>query len=578
MKNHFQVASLSISLLFILFGPAAASSELADVVLSGGEIYTGNEKVPWASAVAIRGDRLIYVGDDAGARAFVGPKTQHYHLDGKFVTPGLIDAHTHPGMVAISVGQVSLEPASTREELFANIADMLQKNPDRPVLMGGYWDNDLFDEKGPHKRDLDRIESKRPVILYDAWGHSTWANSKALEFAGVDRNTPDVVPSFSFYQRDANGDPTGWVTESAASNFVNHFQSVTPKVEQSILEFLIYLRNLGVTTLLDAGNFGLDEDVYAAISRLDKSGKLPVRYYGAYTLYLPDEYPTAIETLKRLGEKYNSDRVRINTLKVFLDGVIETRTADMSEDYLDTPGNSGSSLLNRKQLHKLILDLDREGFNMHVHAVGDKSVKTMLNAVQDAHASLSRPPRIRIAICHLEVVDERDFNRFKDLGVIASFTPQWHGGGGDEGLFSAIGDKANSMMRAQPMISDGAVVTFSSDITDEYGWKSESANPFYGMQTGHNKQDVEGGADAPLSPPQSERLRMDALLDGYTRNAAFQLGRGDELGVIQVGYLADLAVLDQNLFEANRYRIHATKPLAVIMNGKIVFGELSLKN
>jgi predicted amidohydrolase YtcJ len=274
-----------------------------------------------------------------------------------------------------------------------------------------------------------------------------------------------------------------------------------------------------------------------------------------------------------MRQAYGSDRVRIDTLKVFLDGVIETRTADMSEDYLDTPGNSGHSLLNQAQLRQLILDLHAEDLDMHVHTVGNQAIKTMLNAVEEARKSLSEPLNTRVALCHLEVMDDSDFNRFKDLGVVASFTPHWHGG--DVAVLElAIGDKARSMMRAQPLISDGAVVTFSSDITDESEWKSERANPYLGMQIGHNKQEIEGGAQAILTPPRSERLGLDALIDGYTRNAAFQLGRSDQLGSIEVGKRADLVVLDQNLFEIDRYDIHKVRPVAVWLDGELVHGAL----
>jgi predicted amidohydrolase YtcJ len=450
---------------------------------------------------------------------------------------------------------------------------MIESNPDLPVLIGGFWRNELFDERGPHKRDLDRIESSRPVILYDSWGHSVWANSKAFEMAGVGRNTPDVIPGLAYYQRDDDGEPTGWVTESAASVFVKHFQAVTAETEQSLLRFLQYLRELGVTALWDAGNFGWDDEIYTVISRWDREGVLPLRYHGSYTLFLPDDLPNAVAELKRMREAYGSDRVRIDTLKVFLDGVIETRAADMSEDYLDTPGNSGHSLLNQAQLRQLILDLNAEDLDMHVHTVGDRAIEMTLNAVEEARKSLSEPLETRVTLCHLEVMDDSDFNRFKDLGVIASFTPYWHGGDAEE-LKPAIGDKARIMMRAQPLISDGAVVTFSSDITDRAEWKSHGANPFAGMQIGHNKQDIEGGAQAILTPPRSERLRLDSLVDGYTRNAAVQLGLSDQLGSIEVGKRADLVVLDRNLFEVDRYDIHEVRPVAVVMDGRIVHGEL----
>ena len=553
---------------------APSFAEQVDAVYINGEIYTANSRAPWATAVAVSGDRIVYVGSDDGAKALGGTDTVRHDLGGRLVLPGLIDAHTHPGMVGVSTGLLEMEIVQDKESLMKNIAELVAANPDRDVLMGGYWDNGVFGDTGPHKKDLDRIESERPLVLYDYWGHSVWANSKALEMAGIDENTKDVVPGLAFYQRDENGEASGWVTESASSVFVNNFHSVTPEAENQIIDFLTYLRNLGVTTLLDAGNFGLDEEVYSALSRLDKEGRLPLRYHATYTLFLPDEYPTAIESVKRLNSKYGTDRLRIDTLKIFHDGVIETRTADMFDDYLDTPGNSGDSLFDERELHDLIIQLDKEGLNLHVHSVGDKSTNKLLNAVEQAHDTLSRPPTIRIAICHLETVLDTDFYRFKDLGVIASFTPQWHGNVGDANVTAALGAKADWQMRAQPMVSDDAVVTFSSDITSIHDWHADSANPYKGMQIGHNRQNIEEGPDAPYAMPRSERIRLDTLVDGYTIHGAYQLGRMDELGSIETGKRADLVVLDRNLFEVNRYDVAKTKPVAVIMDGQIVHGGL----
>ena len=565
------------ALVNILMFPAHSNEQaiitFADTVLRNGEIYTTQEKSPWATSVAIQNDRIIFVGNDQDVEQYIGPNTQLYELGDKLVLPGLFDAHTHPGMVAISENTIELQPSENLDELYNSIRTMVKENPNQEILIGGYWENSLFDAKGPHKRDLDKIESERPIILYDAWAHSIWANSKALEMAGVTRETPDIVPGFSFYQRDENGDPTGWITESASSVFINNFQSVTPKVEQSLLEFLTYLRNAGVTTVLDGGNFGLDNEIYAAVSRIDKASKLPLRYHGAYTLFLPEELTTAVSSLENLAARYNSEKVKIDTLKVFLDGIIETRTADMVDDYLDTPGNSGSSLLNREQIHGLILELNAKGYNLHVHSVGNQAVKTVLGAVEDAHRTLSAQPNITITMCHIEVVDDEDFKRFKELGIIASFTPHWLGITGEDAV-PAIGDKAFSLMRAQPLISDGAVFTFSSDITDYIEWKSDRASPFVGMQIGHNRQVIEGGPTAPIGRPQSERLQRIDLVDGYTKNAAMQFDRSGELGSILVGAKADLIILNQNLFKVDRYDIHKTKPIAVFQDGKMTYGTL----
>lgn len=576
---HLRRIALTMLSAAMCLGANTAQSQAADndadMIFVGGEFYTANPRQPWASAVAVRGDSIIYVGDEAGAADFVGPATSQYQLNGALVIPGIVDAHTHPGLVARSADNLQLADSRTQEELMAAIAAIVKDNPQREIIVGGGWDNDLFGKRGPHKSDLDRIESERPVVLYDVWGHSLWANSKALEVAGVDRDTADVIPGLAFYQRDEYGEPSGWITEAASIVFSNKFQTVSESEEQPLMDMLVYLRDLGVTTLWDAGNFGWDDEVYSIISRWDKKGILPLRYHGSYTLFLPEDLPNAVNELKRMRQAYGSDRVRIDTLKVFLDGVIETRTADMSEDYLDTPGNSGQSLLSEAQLIQLILDLHEEDLDMHVHAVGDQAIHNTLNAVEKVKAALAEPLKTQVTICHLEVMRDSDFNRFKDLGVIASYTPHWHGGDEEKVLKYAIGDHAFSHMRAQPLISDGARFTFSSDITTASWWRAGQANPFVGIQTGHNKQYVDGGAQAHMAPPRSERIALDDLVDGYTRNGAFQLGRADELGSLEVGKRADLVVLDQNLFEVNRYDIHTTRPTAVVMDGVLVHGSLN---
>ena len=572
--DGLSMKSLFYIILIGIFNVTNIGAEDITVAYTNAKIFTSDNQMPWASAVVVKNDKIIYVGDDLSALNFVNPGSKIVNVNGKLILPGLTDAHTHPGMVAVSHDFLDMEIVQDRDSLLQNITDMIADNSEREFILGGYWDNGVFGQSGPRKEDLDKIESERPVVLFDYWAHSIWTNSRALEVAGINRDTPDIIPGFSFYQRDESGDLTGWITESAMSIFVNNFISITPAVENQLENFLIYLRNLGVTTLLDAGNFGIDDETYAALSRLDKAGRLPIRYHGSFTLFLPQDYETAINQVKTLNKKYGSDRLRIDTLKIFHDGVIETRTADMFDDYLDTPGNSGESLFSEEQLHELIIGLSKEQINLHIHSVGDKSTNKILNAIERAHKTLDGPPPIQIAICHLETVLDTDFYRFKDLGVIASFTPAWHGNVADHNTVAAIGDKALLQMRAQPMIADDAVITFSSDITSVQGWMDEQANPYHGMQIGHNRQPVEGDSNARYAPPRSERIRLDTLVHGYTINGAQQLGRSDELGSIEIGKQADLVIMNQNLFDVDRYDVHKTKPKAVIMNGELVYGSL----
>lgn len=571
IRKTLASAVVAIALACLSACQTLQSHMAADQVYKNGRIYLGNVDNPWATELAIKDGRFVYAGMDASDH--IGALTEVVDLGGKTVIPGIIDAHSHPGFVALSHKVLAMEEAATKQELMANIEKLIADNQDQHVIIGGFWENSLFGVEGPHKSELDGIESDRPVILYDAWAHSVWANSKALEQAGVTSATKDIVPGFAFYQKDDKGEPTGWITESAASVFINNFQEVTPTVESILFEYLDYYRTIGVTTVLDAGNFGLDDQVYAAVARLEKQGRLPVNYHGAYTLFLPSEADTAVESLKKLAEKFNSDRIKIDTLKIFYDGVLETRTAALADDYLDTPGNDGEILLSQTQVHKIIEQLDAEGLNLHMHAVGDRATTTLLNAVEDAHTSLGRAPNITITICHLEVVKNIDFPRFKELGVIANFTPHWHTGGIDV-MQSAIGDRALNMQRAQPLMADGAMVTFSSDITDAYEWKTDRANPYLGMQVGHNRQDVGVAADGVYLPPVSDRLSRTDLMNGYTSNAAHQLGIEDQTGSIAVGKRADFIVLNQNIFEVNRFDIHKTQPVAVFVGGETVSGGL----
>ncbi|MFK7733247.1 MAG: amidohydrolase [Pseudomonadales bacterium] len=548
------------------------SNEAADQVYTNGRIYLGNVDNPWASSIAIKAGRFLHAGNNASDH--ISARTKVIDLEGRTVIPGIIDPHSHPGFVALSHKILAMEETTSKKQLMANIEKLVEDNPEQDVIIGGFWENSLFGPEGPHKSELDAIESDRPIILYDAWAHSVWANTKALQQAGVNAATEDFVPGFSFYQKDEHGEPTGWITESAASVFINNFQSVTPAVENVLFEYLDYYRTIGVTTVLDAGNFGLDHQVYEAVSKLDQQGRLPVNYHGAYTLFLPSEGDTAVDSLKELAAKFNSDRVKIDTLKIFYDGVLETRTAALADDYLDTPGNNGEILLSQDNVHKIIVQLDAEdGLNLHMHAVGDRATTTLLNAVEDAHKTLGRAPDIRMTICHLEVVNNNDFPRFKQLGVIANFTPHWHTGGIDV-MQDAIGERALNMQRAQTLIADGAMVTFSSDITDAYEWKTDRANPYLGMQVGHNRQDVGVAADGVYLPPISDRLSRTDLMNGYTSNAAHQLGIEDQTGTIAAGKRADFIVLNQNIFEVDRFDIHKTQPVAVIVGGETVSGGL----
>jgi len=551
---------------------ALAAGPAADTVLTGGRVYTVDPARPWAQAVAIQGGRIVYVGDDAGAAAWIGPRTKRHSLGGRLVLPGLIDAHTHPGLVSGSKDFFLLPETLDRAALAAEVARQARLHPAAPVLVGGYWPIAAFDIGGPHKEDLDRAVADRPVILFDDSGHSQWVNSKALAVLGIGRDTADPVPGLSFFVRDAKGEPTGWVKENALRPHLAKLGVGASLQKAELRAFLDDLASRGVVALFDAGNDQADEPVLAALAELAAAGQLPLRYDASVMIRLPHQLAGAVARLERLRDKYAGGRLRINTVKILFDGVSEIGTASVLEPYVD--GSRGATVLDGAQLQGLLLELHRRRIDLHLHTVGDAATRTALDAVEAARRSLGGPLDSRVTLCHLEVQSAADMPRFAALGVVASFTPHWNGGyfqGADRWLGR---ERYDLMYSVKPLLAAGAVVSFSSDVTDNVEWKTGRANPFYGMQVAHTRLEVDAAPGSQPRPPAGERLSLEELVRGYTRAAAFQLRHEKDLGSIEVGKSADLVVLDRNLFEVPPHEIRGLRPSAVLVEGQLSHGAL----
>jgi len=556
----------------VLFALLAAGP--ADLILEQARVYTVDSSKPWAEAVAIKDGRIAYVGDDAGANTWAGPRTVRHRLGGRLVLPGFVDSHTHPGLVSSSGDVFLLPDTHDRQALLDAVAQHARARPGQAVLLGGYWPIAAFGLEGPRKEDLDRVVADRPLILYDDSGHSRWLNTKALQAMGVDSKTPDPVPGLSFFKRDANGELTGWAKEFSLQPYMDKLGIRKAVDKRELKAFLDYLVSKGVTLLFDAGNGTNDDAVYAALAELEKAGELPLRYEGSVHITLPSQVEGAIERLESLRRRYAGRRLRLNTVKIHFDGVSEIGTSFVLEPFLDDPRNRGNTVIGVERLRDLILELNEKRIDLHLHTVGDAASRRALDAVEQARGRLGQELGLRVTLCHLELVNEADAPRFKALGVVANVTPHWNGGyfeGADRWLGR---ERYDRMYSVRPLLAAGATVTYSSDITDHIEWKTDRADPFLGMQIGHTRQEVEGGAQAPIRPPEEERLPLEELVRGYTLNGAHQLRRERELGSIEVGKSADLVVLDRNLFEVGAYELHNVKPTAVLMEGRLVAGRL----
>ena len=552
--------------------------DAADTVYTNGKIYTVNEDQPWAEAVAIKDGRFIYVGNDAGITQFIGPSTQKAELAGRLVIPGIVDGHTHPGYNGAERFGTML-PETNPEDFLKAVQDYSESHPGEDMIRLCCWINNWYvsGKEGPHKEVLDAVVPNRPVwINAEAW-HSAWLNSKALEKIGVDNDTPDPRAGVAVYARDEAGELTGWVKEGAGwQHFAEQFPVDVEIHQKSMVAFLDTLSEHGVTTVYDGGNFGYEDQVYSFLSLLDKSGQLPLRYEGTYQIFVPERRFGAVAEMRRLQKQYGSPRLQFKTIKLFMDGINENRTGAMLEAYSDNPDYVGNTMLSVEELRDFLIELHEEKFNLHIHIIGDMAARRVLDGVEAAKQQVGDSFYPRVTVAHIELTDPADFERFAELGVIANFTPWWHGVDINSVVAPAAGpERMSRTYTAKPLFDAGALVTFSSD---DWG-RLNLLTPYLGMQVGRNRQYpkewlVDGDDGSAYRLPESEKLDLELMIRGYTINGAHQFRLEDDIGSIEVGKIADLVVLDDNLFDIDRYKIWKVKPSAVVMEGKLIQGSL----
>lgn len=548
------------------------SQQSADTVILGGDIHTEEASQPRATAVAIDDGKIVYVGDDEGAQVWIGDDTETVTLDNQLILPGLTDGHTHAGILSLfaSVKQVDA-PDPEPAQLQAWLKQYAQENPEVDFIIAGYFRTADFGVDGPNKSLIDEVVSDRPVALMDDSGHSILLNSKGLEVMGINRNTPDPAPGLAFYKRGENNEPTGWVKEFASAPIQQRILNAATDedLEHNLEKFLGFLSSHGVTQLYDGGNLWLHDKVYSVLSKMDREGDLPLHYEGTVHVHLPDQIDKAIPELKRLRNTYATDNLHFNTIKIHFDGVHEIGTSAVMQPFANDPDNRGGTLISQERLVQFIQQLHEEKLDLHMHVVGDRATRIALDAYEEAGAQNWDYPRL--TLCHLELVQEEDIHRFKELGVVANFTPHWFGDLFQGGEITLGEERNNHKMRAEAFFEAGATVTFSSDVVTPFEF--ERASPLVGIQIGHNRQDLEGGKDARIMLPKDQRLTVEQLVRGYTINGAYQLRQDSRNGSITVGKDADLVILNRNIFEQDPYDIANTRALKTMVAGKFVYEQ-----
>jgi predicted amidohydrolase YtcJ len=523
----------------------------------------------FASTLVTAGDRIVAVGgDDVRAAAARGASV--VDLAGGLLLPGFVDAHIHPVQGGLERAACDLTGCGSAAEALDVLAAYARDHPDAPWILGGGWQMAHFDGGTPRADQLDAVISDRPVFLPNRDHHGAWVNSRALELAGIDASTPD--PTDGRIERDAAGVPTGTLHEGAM-HLLDHLLPDATEDDRlaALLEAQSYLHSLGITGWQDAivGTYANLRDASDAYLRAIGEDRLTARVVGALwwdRARGAEQIPELVERRERISR----DRFRATSVKIMQDGVAENFTAGMTAPYLDACGhatdNRGLSFVDPQALVEHVCALDREGFGVHVHAIGDRAVREALDSFEAARRRNGVTGN-RHHIAHIQVIHPDDIGRFAQLDVTANMQPLWaaHEPQMDDLTIPFLGsERAGWQYPFARLERSGARLAGGSD------WPVSSPDPLEGIHVAVNRVAPETPEERPFLP--SERLSLDSALRAYTAGSAYVNGDG-RAGRIEVGARADLAVLDRDLFAHPVEEIASARVVQTYVGGRLVHGS-----
>lgn len=534
----------------------------ATMIISSNCIFDSINEEPFKGFIATSGNRIIAVehGDDYSH--YVGDETIVKSLGDKTVMAGFHDSHTHLLMAGLFKTYVNLADCRSEEEAAEKVKKAAEEDYDKTGWVRGFsWYHVFWDNKElPTAKSLDKYFPDRPVCLIHAEVHGAWLNTVAMKVIGLDKNTPD--PKGGMIIRDENGEPTGVLLEAAAGLATKYAFDFTVEEEKNIIRsFMEEAKKIGITSINDVqpyyhGNMG-DVSVY---SQMDNNGELTVRIHAA---------PDLLGDLDKVIENqiaYTSDKLKINNVKQFLDGVVTTHTSLVLDEYADAPGNRGEELYDIEAIRKAVPEAHRRGLSVKLHSCGDRSARYAIDYIEDAVKKYGRN-HCRHAIEHLEMVDDADYARITALNIFPSVQPEhlaltqtFKENPYPEVLGRERADKAfpyRSLYKAAGIMGLGS----DCPVVDN--------NPFLeifrAVTRVHNDFMPEGG----WTP--SEKLTLSEALRFYTYGSAYGVLREDEIGSLSAGKFADIIVIDKNLFKIPEAELIDRQVVMTIMDGKIIY-------
>lgn len=517
----------------------------ADLVLIGATVETITpRRGPKPDAVAVANGRIVAVGQKADVEPLIGPATRVLRLNGQTLLPGFQDAHTHPVQGELTAMRCDL--SEMRADRFDDaIRDYARRHPERDWIEGAGWSVSDFPDAAPHRAALDALVPDRPAFLWSRDGHSAWVNSRALQLAGISAATAD--PPGGLIVRDADGSPSGTLREGAISLVEEHIPPAS--AEEHVAALAAVQRRMhafGITawqdaSVYDSGACARQLEAYRAAA---EAGTLQARVV-AGLFWDPRRGLDQVEGFVEQRAAATIGRLGATAVKIWVDGVVEGLTAAMLDPYLDEAGretdNRGMALVPPQILDEAVTALDRAGMQVHMHAIGDAAVRSALDAIEAARRS-NGPSDLRHHIAHIQVVHPEDLPRFAALGATANMQPIWacHESIMDERTIPFLGQERTTWQYPfASLLRHGARLAGGSD------WPVSSANPLLEMEVAVTRVSEVERSGSPFLP--DERLSLDDALAAFTIGSAYVNHLDAETGSIEVGKLADLALLDRNL-------------------------------
>jgi predicted amidohydrolase YtcJ len=540
-------------------------SQPADLVLTGGNVFTADAALTLAQAVAVLDGRIAWVGPAAEAAGHVGPATRVLDLEGRTVLPAFQDAHCHPAESGVELSRCVLNDCHTREACLEEIARYAAANPELEWVDGAGWSIDSFERGTPSRADLDVVVADRPVFLVNRDGHGAWVNSRALELAGVTRTTQD--PSGGRIERLPDGEPQGTLHESAMHLVGDLLPPTTSdEWETGILRAQEICHRLGITAWQDASID--DATMLNAYRAVAERGELTMRVEGNL-LWDRLRGEEQVEDLVELRAGGSLGRLRIRGAKIFVDGVLENFTGALLEPYVGTD-NLGILMLEPEALERAVVVLDAHDFQVHMHTIGDRAVREALDAVEAAQQANGRRD-MRHHLAHLQLVHPDDLPRFAELGVIGNVSPLWacRSAYVEELTEPFIGPERSA--RDYPfgsLVRAGARVVFGSD------WSVSTNDPLPQLEVAVTRVYPETRDLEPLLP--EEALDLPTALVAFTAGAAYVNFLEAETGTVEPSKLADLAVLDRDILDPGAGPIGDARVLLTLSEGEAVYADPAL--